>query len=221
MGLFSSKKTSISKEHIVTDICSDISKTLMVFVDDGLISIEKSSEIWAIIVSVGELTLKAEDESARFISHLELETFNDNHKKAFLYRVEIPFHQSLYQGLTEKSVKDGTNIINSIRDLTNTLNRMSLEERKNGTYELSEPLFQHYLHEGAVLAKDESDEFLVLAKILALPFSSITNYLFESKTIYLETDWILQFDLLSFIMAQIIVRWGYLKFAFMINKPYG
>ena len=219
MGIFSKPKSSVSKEFIVTDICSDLAKTTMVFVDEGLITIDKSSEFWAIIVSVGELTLAIEDQISRFHLHLESDTskFDPNQKKAFENRSKVPFFDILYRGLREKSVKDGTNIINSIRDLTNTLNRLSHEERESNTYELSKPLFEHYLHEAAVIAKDDSDEFLVFAMLLSMPFSSITNYLFKSKNLYSEENWILQFDLLSFIMSQIIVRWGELKFVNNFN----
>ena len=220
MGLFSKPKTSLNKEHIVTDICSDLAKTIMVFVDEELITLEKTSEYWAIIVSVGELTLAIEDQISRFHLHLEddISKLYPSQRMAFENRSKMPHFEILYRGLPEKSVTDATNVINSIRDLTNSLNRLSPEDRESNTNDLSKPLFEHYLHEGAVIAKDDSEEFLVFAMLLSMPFSSITNYLFKSKNLYSEENWILQFDLLSVIMANIIVRWGLLKFVNDFNS---
>lgn len=220
MGIFSSKKISISNEKIITDICGDVGKALMVLVDAGQFPIEKSSEIWAVIACVGESTLDSDDERARLIQHLHNITFSENHAKAFQDRKEIPFYEMLYRPLVDKSVKNGTNIIGSIRDLTNTLSQMTKAEREKGIHELSRPLFLHYLNEAAVQAKDDSDDFVTISLVLSLPFSSITKYILDSKPLYSEADWVKQFDLLNFMMALMIVRWGYLKFAKMVSEPH-
>jgi hypothetical protein len=220
MGIFNSKKVSITNEKIISDICGDVSKALMVLVDEGHLPIEKTSEIWAVIASVGEQTLESDDERARLIQHLHDLTFDEDHSRAFENRKEIPFYEMLSRPLVDKSVKDGTNIIASIRDLTNSLSRMTAADREKRSYELSRPLFLHYLNGAAVQAKDDSDDFIWISIVLSMPFSSITRYILDSKPLYSEADWVRQFDLLNFMMSLMIVRWGILKFAQKMSESH-
>ena len=217
MGIFKSKKLSTSKELIVEDICADVARSLMVTVDEGHLSIERSSEFWAVITSVGENTLKNVSKNPRLLQHIESIVLSENDRKAFRNRIDIPYYNTLYQALTEKSIVDGTRIIDSIRDLTNALNRLPETERNEKIFGLALPLFLHYFNEAAVTAKDTSEEFEVLALVLAIPFSSITKYLFQSKSLYTQEDWILQFDLLSFMLSQMIIRWSFLRFCVIFN----
>jgi len=219
MGIFSTKKIEISNENIVSDICGDLGKALMLLVDEGSIPLEKSIEMWAIISAVGEGALDNDSERANLIQHLESVIIATNHKESFRQRQSVRFYETLYSKLNEKNVANGVNIIGSLNDLLNTINRLSLAEREQGAQELSMPLFLHYFNEAAVRASDDSGDFEMMAFIVSMTFASIAKYILKSKSLYTEANWVRQLDLLRLIMATIVVRWGYLRFANSVGEP--